>query len=382
MHAKKLKPTQVSGVLLHDRRLSEKHANELIDSARSHLNYNLQVGDPMEIYRNRLAELTYRKGAKVNTMISWVVTCPKELVGTDDERKFFETMYDFLSERYGWRNVVSAYVHLDETTPHMHYKFIPVVIDQGVEKLNAKKVIYRTELSRVHKDAEAHCQKVFGRDKLILNGATAGGNKTVKELKLQELEKKLAEKNEELESVHNELIDKKQELEELKVELSAEKTVPLPKKVPFMGEVVPFSDHKALINEFNELVKTSNELDRSVIYWKKEKNDVESRLKTLQSDYKAIENTDWVQVAITLKNDLRTSEREIEQLNETNSRLNDENERLGFFENFYWGFVSNVVNHFENIKGFIGALIPSWATKTFNDSLREEFSLNEDEIER
>jgi hypothetical protein len=382
VHAEKLKSSQVSSLIWHDSRATENHTNEQIDPARSHLNYNLHPGDPMELYRKRLSELTFKKKKSTNVMCSWIVSCPKQLIGTDDEKRFFETMYGFLGERYGWKNVVSSFVHLDETTPHLHFKFVPAIVEDGIEKLNAKKVIYRTELSRCQRDAEVHCQKVFGMEKLILNGATAGGNKTVKELKLMELEKKLVLKNEELESVHNELEDKKQELNQLKVELSAEKTVPLPKKIPFMGEVVPFSEHKALINEFNELVKTSNELDRSVIYWKKEKNDVESHFKTLQSDYKSLENTDWVQVAITLKNDLRTSQREIEQLNETNSRLNDENERLSVFESFYWDFVSNVAVHFENIKDFLGSLVPSWATKIFNQHVRDELAPDNDEIER
>ena len=38
-------------------------------------------------------------------------------------------------------NVISAYVHFDEVTPHMHYAFVPVVEDKkkGGYKLSAKK---------------------------------------------------------------------------------------------------------------------------------------------------------------------------------------------------------------------------------------------------
>ena len=45
-----------------------------------------------------------------------------------------------MNERYGKENVISAYVHFDEVTPHMHY-FVPVVEDKkkGGYKLSAKK---------------------------------------------------------------------------------------------------------------------------------------------------------------------------------------------------------------------------------------------------
>ena len=60
-------------------------------------------------------------------------TAPK-LIGisyTDEQiKQFFELSYKFLSERYGEQNVISAYVHMDETTPHMHFLFIPIVDDK------------------------------------------------------------------------------------------------------------------------------------------------------------------------------------------------------------------------------------------------------------
>ena len=55
----------------------------------------------------------------------------KEISYTDEQTKqFFELSYKFLSERYGEQNVISAYVHMDETTPHMHFLFIPIVDDK------------------------------------------------------------------------------------------------------------------------------------------------------------------------------------------------------------------------------------------------------------
>lgn len=341
MHAKKLKASQVSGVVLHDRRVGENHANEQIDPARSHLNYNLQIGDPMELYRTRLSELTYREGVRVNTMVSWVVTCPKELVGTDDERKFFETMYDFLSDRYGWKNVVSAIVHLDETTPHMHYKFIPVVIDQGVEKLNAKKVIYRTELSKVHKDAEAHCQKVFGLNKLILNGATAGGNKTITELKLKDLEKELAVKKDTLEAVVS-------KVEALNEDLPAEKPLYEPKK-GLLGSVVTAKAHNALINEFNGLLALERDRQRSVNLWKLRYEDEVKRFKSLEREFNAFKGLDLSQEVLKLRDENKSLRGEIKSLRGEIRSLEDE-------RSFLQGKLEEVSNELSNLKDFIDEL--------------------------
>lgn len=35
-------------------------------------------------------------------------------------------MYRFMSERFGEENIVGCYVHLDETTPHMHLTLLPI----------------------------------------------------------------------------------------------------------------------------------------------------------------------------------------------------------------------------------------------------------------
>ena len=65
----------------------------------------------------------------MNVLCSWVVTVPKDVPEAEYE-KFFHATYDFLEKRYGRENVVSAYVHMDEITPHMHFAFVPVVYDK------------------------------------------------------------------------------------------------------------------------------------------------------------------------------------------------------------------------------------------------------------
>ncbi len=52
-----------------------------------------------------------------------------------EEQKAYFDGSDFISERVGKQNILSAVVHMDERTPHMHLCFVPITPDN---KLSAK----------------------------------------------------------------------------------------------------------------------------------------------------------------------------------------------------------------------------------------------------
>ncbi len=170
----------------YDRTHSSSTSN--IDESRTHLNYNLAEKDQplscLDFLHKRMSEVKVLKRANVNVMCDWVVTAPEDL--TEEELPvFFDECYKFLNARYGKENVISAPVHMDETSTHLHYNFVPVVKDKkkGIFKLSAKECITRKGLSTFHTDLTNHMTAVFGRNIGILNGATVGGNKTIKQLK-------------------------------------------------------------------------------------------------------------------------------------------------------------------------------------------------------
>jgi len=174
-------------------------SNENINSVNTVLNYNLARNDQplgqLEFLNKRLSEVRVQNRSDVNVMVDWVVTLPQTLnnQGFTDEEKFFREAYAFLSERYGKENVISAYVHLDETTPHLHFAFVPVTEDtkRGGFKLSAKEVVNRQDLRTFHKNLSDHMERVFGRDIGILNEATKEGNKSIQELKRQSAAERL-----------------------------------------------------------------------------------------------------------------------------------------------------------------------------------------------
>ncbi len=171
-----------------------KYKNQDIDPERTHLNYNLApMRQQLPYLKERLEEVHCLKRDDVNVMCDWVVTAPKELPA-EYQREFFEVCYKYLEEKYGEKNVISAYVHMDEHQPHMHFAFVPVVYDakKDREKVSAKELLSRAELKRFHPDLQGIidnwiCEKEYDFECNVLNGATENGNKTIEELKLQNI---------------------------------------------------------------------------------------------------------------------------------------------------------------------------------------------------
>lgn len=73
----------------------------------------------------------------------------------EETRRFFEESKAFLTEFVGAENVVSAMVHMDEKTPHMHFLHVPVTPDG---RLNANKIYTRQSLRKLQSGLPAHLQ--------------------------------------------------------------------------------------------------------------------------------------------------------------------------------------------------------------------------------
>ena len=186
-HLEKYTAAATGHMLAHyDRTHSSSTSN--IDESRTAMNYDLAETDQplhaLDFLHKRMSEIKVLKRANVNVMCDWVITAPESLT-PEELPLFFSECYKFLTERYGKENVITAPVHMDETSPHIHYAFVPVVTDKkkGIPKLSAKERITRKDLSTFHQDLTKHMTAVFGRDIGILNGATVVGNKTIKQLK-------------------------------------------------------------------------------------------------------------------------------------------------------------------------------------------------------
>lgn len=185
-----------------------KFGNQDIDPNKTNQNYNLAPEriSQGEFIKQRCSEVYCLNRKDVNVLCSWVLTKPKDL--TSPDKKFFEETYKFLEKRYGKENIVSSYVHMDETTPHMHFAFVPVVYDKkkGIEKVSAKDCINKFELSKFHTDWQNHLDS-HDIHCNVLNEATRDGNKSIEELKrnsaIENLQNALNELNQVQEQVND-----------------------------------------------------------------------------------------------------------------------------------------------------------------------------------
>ena len=222
----------------HYSRDNKNMSNPEINSELTKDNYNLadkiHSDKPQsEILNKRLSEVKVLNRADVNVMCDWVVTVPKN-VPKEDHREFFKNTFEFLNKRYGEKNVISAFVHNDEVTPHMHYSFVPVTIDKkkNIEKVCANDVITRKDLQNFHKDLGDYLEKEMGYKIDILNGATKDGNKSIKELKINTHQKEIEKLNLEIQNKRHLLTNLETKISrQLKLSLSEEK----PPERKFLG---------------------------------------------------------------------------------------------------------------------------------------------------
>lgn len=244
MHIAKYTKSAAGHMLAHYDRAKDENGKYVtdgrknIDPARTHLNY--AVGGDFEMAAQRLQWLLDRDDVKclnrkdVNVVCDVIITAPQDLP-EQDQRKFFEVAYNFLADRYGvknslgcYDNILSSNVHMDETSPHMHFAFVPLVKVSKIDKktgkqkeylkVNAKQVINRTDLKTLHPDMTKVMKKAFGRDIGIENGITKanGGNQTVEQLKYKkELEDEVERLSKVAESQNKTILTKKQEIAQL-----------------------------------------------------------------------------------------------------------------------------------------------------------------------
>jgi len=215
----------------------------------SERNYNLarldQPQKQIDFLHARLGEIKVHNRKDVNVMVAWIVTAPKDLP-VDEQEQFFKKTYDFLNERYGKDNVISAYVHMDETTPHIHYSFVPVVEDskRGGYKLSAKEAITRSDLRSFHGDLQNYLEKELGHAVGVLDGATKEGNQSIVKLKRGTAIKKL-----------NEQVKRFEEMKEVSF-LKPKEIKPVdPKRGLFGGDKVDYEEYKEVVNNYNKVMK-------------------------------------------------------------------------------------------------------------------------------
>lgn len=165
-HVEKFKREAVAAMLHHYTRDNDRTLGRSnIDPERTRDNYRIGPCRGRDYIAERIDEVARAQGRAVRStavvMCDWVVTAPPDLK-PEDRRKFFETCHRFFEDRYGERQMLGSYVHMDETTPHAHIAFMPIKYKDGVPHLTAKEVLSRAELGKVHPELSRAVERGIG----------------------------------------------------------------------------------------------------------------------------------------------------------------------------------------------------------------------------
>ncbi len=140
----KYKGPEIGHIESHNERTKEKYAsNPDIDTSRSHLNFHLV--SPERKYRaeaeKQIAEAGCRTRSDSVRVVEALITASPELFKgkkKSEVKAYFTVALDFIQKHQLKDTIISAVVHMDEKTPHMHLCFVPLTEDK---RLSAKEIV-------------------------------------------------------------------------------------------------------------------------------------------------------------------------------------------------------------------------------------------------
>ena len=144
MRFAKYKGPEISKIEAHNERTKETYkSNPDIDHNRTHLNFHLIA--PERRYRaeaeKQIREANCRTRTDSVRVVETLITAspdffkektPKEI------KAFFQHAVSFFQQNQSPETIISAVVHMDEETPHMHLSFVPLTADK---RLTAKEIL-------------------------------------------------------------------------------------------------------------------------------------------------------------------------------------------------------------------------------------------------
>lgn len=144
MRFAKYKGPEIGNIEAHNERTKEKYAsNPDVDTSRS--KYNFHLVKPPGKYRAESERQIAAAGCRTRKdsirMIETLFTASPEFFKGKKRaeiRVFFEEALHFLEQHQSKETIISAVVHMDEKTPHMHLSFVPLTEDG---RLSAKGIV-------------------------------------------------------------------------------------------------------------------------------------------------------------------------------------------------------------------------------------------------
>ena len=144
MRFAKYKGPEITNIEAHNERRKEKYASNP-DIDQSHSKYNFNLVEPSGRYRAEVESQINATGCRTRTDSVRVVevlftATPDFFKGKKlpEIRQYFEEALRFFEQYQSRETIISAVVHMDEKTPHMHLSFVPLTPDG---RLSAKDIV-------------------------------------------------------------------------------------------------------------------------------------------------------------------------------------------------------------------------------------------------
>ena len=357
----KLTRDEAKGRYVHNERKTRGHTNKDIDPERTHLNYYFKKNELS--YIKEFDKLKKEKNLKGHIKSNSVIMCEmlftsdKEFfdnIGEKETKRYFEESYKFVCnyKNLGEENIISAVVHLDEGTPHMHLVFVPVVHIKDKEGNDIDKI----------------CARDFwkGRDsyRILQNNfydyITSKGFKLERGLEVEQTGAK-HKKIEDLKKMTN-FENTKKVLDNIKLELPEIPDINDIKIIKFNREKVEneiikpkdklindlYQDNKKL---YKELLKQVNLVDKATKYEKERKmimydnEELHNEVDKIRSEYKQKEfDLEW-----EYQSQIRGLEKENKYLHKIVDRFKDTINKFvkWICQKFDMGAENNLIRDFE-----------------------------------
>ena len=144
MRFAKYKGPEITNIEAHNERRKEKYAsNPDVDQSRS--KYNFHLVEPSQQYRVEAERQISAAGCRTRTdsirVVEVLFTATPDFFKEKNRaevKAFFTEVLRFFEKQQAKETILSAVVHMDEKTPHMHLSFVPLTADG---RLSAKDIV-------------------------------------------------------------------------------------------------------------------------------------------------------------------------------------------------------------------------------------------------
>lgn len=224
LHARKI-PTQVGliNVLSHNSRekIKEKAEEEFLDPdwKPDGLHQNgIPYAQALALRTAQLQDLKRKPQKNASKAIEFNISAGE---GFENWRDFFQEASQFLKEKFGKENCISSSIHTDETTPHMHMVFVPIIKNaKGERRYSSSNFLGgRNGLAQLHTEFYEQVGNKFGLERGIEGSRAKHSDvqdfkKKVKaveqrEKRLSDADRSLSEREKQLESDLSSLNEKR-----------------------------------------------------------------------------------------------------------------------------------------------------------------------------